>query len=65
MSSDQARMSTLPSIVVLDDLLSRHGGNPPREALCQAGFRCNDVDAYLERRAARSARCSASSRAGG
>jgi hypothetical protein len=59
-SSEQARMSTFPSTVVLDELLSRHAGNPPREALRQAGFRSQDVDAYLERRAARSARCTAS-----
>jgi hypothetical protein len=56
MSSDQARMSTFPSIVVLDDLLCRHAGNPPREALRQAGFRRHDVDAYLEQRAARASR---------
>ena len=52
MSSEQARMSTLPSTVVLDELLSRHAGNPPREALRQAGFRSHEVDAYLERRRA-------------
>jgi hypothetical protein len=53
MSTEQARMSTLPSIVVLDDLMCRHAGNPPREALRQAGFRSRDVDDYLARRAAR------------
>jgi hypothetical protein len=56
MSSDQARLSTLPSIVVLDDLLCRHAGNPPRDALRQAGFQGCDVDAYLEQRAARATR---------
>ena len=49
-----ARMATLPSSLVLDDLLSRHDGDPPRAALRQAGFRSHDVDAYLEQRAARS-----------
>ena len=39
---------------MLDDLLSRHDGDPPRAALRQAGFRSHDVDAYLESRAARS-----------
>jgi hypothetical protein len=58
-------MATLPSMVVLDDLLVRHAGNPPREALRQAGFRSHDVDAYLERRAARAARCAASPCPGG
>jgi hypothetical protein len=59
MSSDQARMSTFPSIVVLDDLLCRHAGDPPRDALRQAGFRSHEVDAYLEQRAARAARANA------
>jgi hypothetical protein len=65
MSIQQARMSTLPSMVVLDDLLTRHAGNPPREALRQAGFRSQDVDAYLERRAARTVNCTASPCPGG
>jgi hypothetical protein len=58
-------MSTLPSIVVLDELLNRHAGNPLREALRLAGFRSHDVDAYLERRAGRSAGCTASPCSGG
>jgi hypothetical protein len=64
-SSEQARMSTLPSTVVLDQLLTLHAGNPPREALRQAGFRSHDVDAYLERRSARSSGCTASPCPGG
>ena len=45
---------------------SRHDGDPPRAALRQAGFRSNDVDAWLERRAARSgARPAASTLRGG
>ncbi len=58
-------MSTFPSTVVLDELLNRHAGNPPREALRQAGFRGHEVDAYLERRAGRSAGCTASPCPGG
>jgi hypothetical protein len=64
--SAHARMATLPSALVLDDLVSRHGGDPPRAALRQAGFQSHDVDAYLERRAARSgARPAASTLRGG
>ena len=56
-----ARMATLPSALVLDELLSRHDGDPPRAALRQAGFRSHDIDAFLAQRAARSGARSATS----
>ncbi|HET6172084.1 MAG TPA: hypothetical protein VFD90_05745 [Gaiellales bacterium] len=49
----------MPSALVLSELLAGHGGNPPLDALEQAGFDRNEVDGYLKRRAARMGRCTA------
>lgn len=59
MQHDVGRLFAMPSALVLSDLLAGHDGNPPMEALEQAGFDRNELDGYLERRAARSERCSA------
>jgi hypothetical protein len=59
MQTHIARMSLLPSALVLADLLAGHGGNPPCELFEQAGFDCRDIERYLQRRAARPERCSA------
>jgi hypothetical protein len=58
-----ARMSLLPSALVLCDLLDAHAGDPPIEALEQAGFRRHEISSYLQRRAARS-RCSVNASGG-
>lgn len=58
MQTDVGRTFAMPSALVLSDLLAGHGGDPPLEALEQAGFDRNDVDGYLRRRAARADRCS-------
>lgn len=58
MQSQVTRASLLPSALVLCDLLNAHAGDPPIEALEQAGFRRNDISRYLQRRGGRS-RCSA------
>jgi hypothetical protein len=52
------RTSLLPSALVLCDLLNAHAGDPPIEALEQAGFRPNDISRYLQRRSGRRSRCS-------
>ena len=52
-----ARISLLPSALVLADLLAGHEGDPPRELLEQAGFDRQDIESYLRRRAARPERC--------
>jgi hypothetical protein len=57
MQTEFARMSLLPSALVLSDLLSGHAGNPPLEALEQAGFDRRDIEGFLQRRAARPQRC--------
>jgi hypothetical protein len=36
---------------VLCDLMDAHAGNPPIEALEQAGFRRHDISDFLQRRA--------------
>jgi hypothetical protein len=56
MQSQVARASLLPSALVLSDLLNAHAGDPPIEALEQAGFPRKDISRYLQRRAGRS-RC--------
>ncbi|MDP9256828.1 MAG: hypothetical protein M3Q31_09760 [Actinomycetota bacterium] len=49
----------MPSALVLSELLAGHAGDPPLEALEQAGFDRNELDGYFKRRAARMARCTA------
>jgi hypothetical protein len=41
----------MPSALVLCDLMDAHAGNPPIEALEQAGFRRHEISSYLQRRA--------------
>lgn len=60
MNTELKRMSTWPSVMVIDELLVSHGGNPPNEVLQQAGFSRDSVDRFLEQRAAIAARCSGS-----
>jgi hypothetical protein len=57
MQTEFARLSLLPSVLVLSDLAAGRAGNPPLEVLEQAGFDRSDVEGYLQRRAARTARC--------
>ncbi len=57
MQTEYARISLLPSALVLSDLLAGHAGNPPREVLEQAGFDRRDIESFLARRAARSSHC--------
>jgi hypothetical protein len=64
MQNDVGRLFAMPSAFVLSDLLAGHPGNPPIEALERAGFSRSEVDGYLERRAARMARCTAPTRQG-
>jgi hypothetical protein len=64
MQTERARMSLMPSALVLCDLLEGHAGNPPREALLRVGFRHGEVDGYLARRAAENTCSSSSARAG-
>ena len=59
MQHDLGRTFAMPSALVLSELLAGHAGDPPLEALEQAGFDRNEVDGYLKRRAARSAPCTA------
>lgn len=59
MQTDVGRPFAMPSALVLSDLLAGHDGNPPLEALQQAGFDPNDLDGFLKRRAARGERCTA------
>ena len=59
MQTDVGRTFAMPSALVLSELLAGHAGNPPMEALEQAGFDRNELDGYLRRRAARSERCTA------
>jgi hypothetical protein len=54
MQTDVGRPFAMPSALVLSELLARHAGNPPLEALEQAGFDRNELDRYLRRRAERS-----------
>ena len=61
MQTDVGRTFAMPSALVLSELLAGHAGNPPLEALEQAGFDRTEVDGYLRRRAARMERCSATS----
>jgi hypothetical protein len=63
MQTQAARRSLLPSALVLCDILNAHAGDPPVEALEQAGFRRNEINSYLERRAGRS-RCSRNTQGG-
>jgi hypothetical protein len=58
MPTDTARTSLLPSALVLEGLLADYAGEPPFEALEQAGFQRHEIGSYLERRAckARSSR---------
>jgi hypothetical protein len=57
MQSHVARISLLPSALVLRDLVNAHAGDPPMEALEQAGFRRTDISTYLQRRAGRWSCC--------
>jgi hypothetical protein len=59
MQTELGRTFAMPSALVLSELLAGHGGNPPLDALEQAGFDRNEVDGYLKRRAARMGRCTA------
>ena len=56
MQSERARISTMPSALLLKNLVAGHGGTPPREALEQAGFSRCEIDGYLRRRNANTAR---------
>jgi hypothetical protein len=61
MQTERARISTMPSALVLSNLVAGHGGTPSREALEQAGFSRNAIEGYLRQRDARTAGCSSSS----
>jgi hypothetical protein len=50
MQTERARISTMPSALLLKNLVAGHGGTPPREALEQAGFSRDAVERYLRRR---------------
>jgi hypothetical protein len=60
MQTDVGRTFAMPSALVLSDLLAGHAGDPPLDALEQAGFDRSEVDGYLRRRAARAERCTSS-----
>jgi hypothetical protein len=51
MQTELARRSTLPSALVLSELLSKHDGNPPIEEFELAGFRRCEALSFLQRRA--------------
>src|SRR5258707_1308828 len=53
MQTDVGRTFAMPSALVLSELLAGHAGDPPLEALEQAGFDRNEQNGYLRRRAAR------------
>jgi hypothetical protein len=53
MQSQRDRTSTLPSALVLRGLCADHAGDPPSEALEQAGFTRSQVEGYVQRCAAR------------
>jgi|SoimicmetaTmtLMB_FD_contig_31_3484212_length_410_multi_3_in_0_out_0_1 hypothetical protein len=53
MQTERARISTMPSALVLRNLVAGHGGTPPREALEQAGFSPCEIDVYLRQHDAR------------
>jgi hypothetical protein len=57
MQSERARISTMPSALLLKNLVAGHGGTPPREALEQAGFSRDEIEGYLRRHNARTTRC--------
>ena len=59
MQTDVGRTFAMPSALVLSVLLAGHAGDPPLDALEQAGFDRNELDGYLKRRAARRERCTA------
>lgn len=59
MQNDVGRTFAMPSALVLSELLAGHAGEPPLEALEQAGFDRNELDGYLRQRAARMERCTA------
>ena len=50
MQTERARISTMPSALLLRNLVAGHGGTPPREALEQAGFSRCEIDVYLRQR---------------
>jgi hypothetical protein len=58
MQTERARISTMPSALLLRNLVAGHGGTPPREALEQAGFSSSEIEMYLRQR---ETRCNASS----
>lgn len=62
MQNEIARLSTMPSALVLSDLLAGHADNPPREALERAGFSRNQIDGYLKQRESRSSSCNSRTR---
>ena len=51
MQTKHARTATLPSSLVLWELLDKHDGNPPIEEFEQAGFRRCEALSFLQRRA--------------
>ena len=57
MQSERARISTMPTALLLKTLVAGHGGTPPREVLEQAGFSRSEVEGYLRRRNSLTARC--------
>ena len=64
MQNDIGRAFLMPSALVLSELLDGHAGDPPLEALEQAGFNRNEADRYLKRRAAHTSGSNGSSCAG-
>jgi hypothetical protein len=51
MQTKTARTATLPSSLVIWELLSKYDGNPPIEEFEQAGFRRCEALSFLQRRA--------------
>ncbi len=51
MQTQHARTATLPSSLIIWELLNEHDGNPPIEAFEQAGFRRCEALSFLQRRA--------------
>ena len=51
MQTMNARTATLPSSLVIWELLNKYEGNPPLEEFEQAGFRRCEALSFLQRRA--------------
>jgi hypothetical protein len=59
METQRYRTATLPSALVLRRLCADHAGDPPRDALDEAGFDPGQVAGYFERCTAGSANVTA------